>query len=216
MQRILRELRRLPHKFTRLTPTSELLADLRWWDKFLSVYNGVWLLRSSPWIDNESRFSTDACLSGIGGFFDGRHDQRQVVVWGPAWPTGIGQNWQSKHWTCHQYWSLSRSIRSVVFAWALVLRFSLRLWAPRLIHTRPREHYRRFFESLGYWSSFSCHLSWRSFSLLRSLVRVRLFFRFVSLRVPVVTTSSFSFRFPSGRPTASRQQNPSVRFIGRH
>ena len=72
MQRILRELRRLPHKFTRLTPSPELLADLRWWDKFLSVYNGVSLLRSSPWIDNESRFSTDACLSGIGGFFDGR------------------------------------------------------------------------------------------------------------------------------------------------
>ena len=29
MQRILRELRRLPHKFTRFTPSSELLADLR-------------------------------------------------------------------------------------------------------------------------------------------------------------------------------------------
>ena len=72
MQRILQELRRLPHKFTRFTPSSELLADLRWWAKFLSFYNGVSVLRSSPWIDNEYRFCTDACLSGVGGFFDGR------------------------------------------------------------------------------------------------------------------------------------------------
>ena len=96
MQRILRELRRLPHKFTRLTPSFELLADLRWWDKFLSVYNGVSLLRSSPWIDNESRFSVSltAVFFPLGlstfyrsRFFDNRlarnvsrHDQRQVVV----------------------------------------------------------------------------------------------------------------------------------------
>ena len=72
IQRILQELRRLPHKFTSLTPSPELLADLSWWDKFLSFYNGVSLLHSFPWIDNEYRFCTDACLSGVGGFFDGR------------------------------------------------------------------------------------------------------------------------------------------------
>ena len=72
LQRILRELRRLPHKFSFFTPSSELLADLRWWDKFLSIYNGISLFHSSPWINNESRFCTDTGLSGIGGFFDSR------------------------------------------------------------------------------------------------------------------------------------------------
>lgn len=72
MQRILNELRQLPHKHSPFTPSSALLADLRWWNQFLSVYNGVSLIRSSPWIDSNTRFYTDACLSGIGGFFDGR------------------------------------------------------------------------------------------------------------------------------------------------
>lgn len=72
MQRMLSELRRLPNKSSRFTPSSALLADLRWWNEFLAVYNGVSLLRSSPWIDSPVRFCTDACLSGIGGFFDGR------------------------------------------------------------------------------------------------------------------------------------------------
>lgn len=72
MQRILNELRQLPHKHSPFTPSSALLADLRWWNQFLFVYNGVSLIRSSPWIDSTTRFCTDACLSGIGGFFDGR------------------------------------------------------------------------------------------------------------------------------------------------
>ena len=69
MQRMLSDLRRLPHKSSRFKPSSALLADLRWWNEFLTVYNGVSLLRSSPWIDTSVRFCTDACISGIGGFF---------------------------------------------------------------------------------------------------------------------------------------------------
>ena len=69
MQRMLSDLRRLPHQSSRFTPSSALLADLRWWNEFLAVYNGVSLLRSSPWIDTTIRFCTDACISGIGGFF---------------------------------------------------------------------------------------------------------------------------------------------------
>ena len=60
------DLRRLPHKSPRFTPSSALLADLRWWNEFLAVYNGVSLLRSSPWIDMAVCFSTDAHISGIG------------------------------------------------------------------------------------------------------------------------------------------------------
>ena len=69
---MLSDLHRLPHKSYRFTPSSALLADLRWWNEFLAVYNGVSLLRSPPWIDTTVRFYTDACISGIGGFFDGR------------------------------------------------------------------------------------------------------------------------------------------------
>ena len=75
--------------------------------------------------------------------------QRQIVVRGAAWPTDIGQNWQSKHWTRHQYWSLSRSFRSMWLARALVLCFPLRLRATLLTHTGPWKHCRRFFESMG-------------------------------------------------------------------
>ena len=72
MQRMLCELCRLPHKSYHFTPSSAPLADLRWWNEFLPIYNGVSLLRSHPWIDTTVRFCTDACISGIGGFFDGR------------------------------------------------------------------------------------------------------------------------------------------------
>ena len=61
MQRLLQELRQLPHKRTRFKPSSDMLSDLRWWDKFLPVYNGVSLLRSAPWPDCEHFFCTDAC-----------------------------------------------------------------------------------------------------------------------------------------------------------
>ena len=72
MQRLLNELRQLPTKRARFVPSSDMLSDLRWWDKFLSVYNGVSLLRSSPWPVSDHFFCTDACLTGIGGFFCGR------------------------------------------------------------------------------------------------------------------------------------------------
>ena len=72
MQQMLSDLRPLPHKSSRFTPSSALLGDLRWWKEFLAVYNGVSLLRSFSWIDTTVRFCTDTCISGIGGFFDGR------------------------------------------------------------------------------------------------------------------------------------------------
>ena len=69
---MLSDLRRQPHKSSRFTHSSPLLADLRWWNEFLAVYNAVSLLPSSPCIDTTVRFLTDACISGFGGFFDGR------------------------------------------------------------------------------------------------------------------------------------------------
>ena len=215
MQRILRELRWLPHKFTCFTPSSELLADLRWWDEFLSIYNGVSLFRSSPWINNV--FSTRLiCLSSIllpwlNRLTPSHHDQRQIVVRWAAWPTDIDQNWQSEHWTYHQYWSLSHSFHSVTFAWALVFRFSLRFRAMRLTHTRSRECHRWIVELIGCCSSFSWHLLSSRFSLLQSLVRVPLFLWLVSLRVPLLNHLFVSFQVsPSAIcSTTSAKSKPS-------
>lgn len=81
MQRLLQELRQLPHKRTRFQPSSDMLSDLRWWEKFLPFYNGVSLLRSAPWPDCEHFFCTDACGAGIGGFFSGRFFHSPYPPW---------------------------------------------------------------------------------------------------------------------------------------
>ena len=72
MQRLVNELRQLPTKRARFVPSSDMLSDLHWWNKFLSVYNGVSLLRSLPWPVSNHYFCTDACAAGISGFFSGR------------------------------------------------------------------------------------------------------------------------------------------------
>lgn len=72
IKRLLHQLRHLPDKPCHFSPSPELLADLRWWQRFLSAYNGVSLLRLFPWIYEFFPFCTDANLAGIGGFFDGR------------------------------------------------------------------------------------------------------------------------------------------------
>lgn len=48
-----------------------MLSDLHWWNKFISVYNGILLLHSSPWSVSDHYFCTDACTAGIGSFFCG-------------------------------------------------------------------------------------------------------------------------------------------------
>ena len=72
MQRRLSELRQLPHKLSPFKHRSPLIADLCWWNEFLTIYNRVSLLRFFPWIDTPVRFCTDVCIFGIGFFFDGR------------------------------------------------------------------------------------------------------------------------------------------------
>ena len=71
MQRLLQKLCQLPHKRTRFQQSSDVLSDLRWSAKFLPVYNFVSLLHSASWPDCENFFCTDACSTGIGGFFSG-------------------------------------------------------------------------------------------------------------------------------------------------
>ena len=44
--------------------------DIQWWQKFVTVYNGVTVISDSPWSSVDEVFSTDACLTGAGGIFD--------------------------------------------------------------------------------------------------------------------------------------------------
>jgi len=51
----------------------EVQKDICWWDKFLSQYNGISIMVYEDWSMPDAVFSTDACLSGCGGIFDGNY-----------------------------------------------------------------------------------------------------------------------------------------------
>ena len=60
------------HSSSRLCSlTPENKSDLRWWCHFVPSYNGVSLIKTAPWIHDSLSFSTDACGSGAGGYFNG-------------------------------------------------------------------------------------------------------------------------------------------------
>ena len=45
--------------------------DLQWWDKFLLQYNGISIMLYDDWSKPDGIFSTDSCLTGCGGYFNG-------------------------------------------------------------------------------------------------------------------------------------------------
>ena len=51
--------------------TSEFRADINWWKINIEVFNGVSFLPSGNWIGPNILFSTDASLTGLGGWSDG-------------------------------------------------------------------------------------------------------------------------------------------------
>jgi len=57
-------------RFCSLTPENK--SDLRWWCRFVPSYYGVSLIKTSPWMHETLSFSTDACGSGAGGYFNGQ------------------------------------------------------------------------------------------------------------------------------------------------
>ncbi|KAK3751282.1 hypothetical protein QZH41_002731, partial [Actinostola sp. cb2023] len=67
LSRILAVLCTLKRNHHRTRLTREFRRDLTWWLRFLRTYNGVSLIRSSPWSAPDIVFSTDACLTGCGG-----------------------------------------------------------------------------------------------------------------------------------------------------
>lgn len=62
------------HKTSAACPlSSDNKADLRWWCHFLPFYNGVSIMKTSPWKYDPLYLSTDACTTGTGGFFDSQY-----------------------------------------------------------------------------------------------------------------------------------------------
>ena len=68
--RLLALLRKTPSKGFIQIPR-ETKADLKWWKRFLVTYNGVSMMPEYPWSEPDGEFSTDACLTGCGGWFNG-------------------------------------------------------------------------------------------------------------------------------------------------
>ena len=48
-------------------------ADLRWWCYFLPFYNGVTIIKTSPWRSDPPYLSTGACSTGAGSLFNGQY-----------------------------------------------------------------------------------------------------------------------------------------------
>ena len=65
--RILDTLRSLRRNHHRVKLSAEFRKDIRWWLRFINVYNGVSLIPTQLWSTPDSLFSTDACLTGCGG-----------------------------------------------------------------------------------------------------------------------------------------------------
>ena len=73
ISRLLLVLPRLARQYHRFRPDTEFRKDLRWWKTFLDTFNGVTLLPDSYWSDPDGIISTDACLTGGGGWIQGSY-----------------------------------------------------------------------------------------------------------------------------------------------
>ena len=68
LNRLFTQLRSFKHPRQHFTLSEEFIKDLLWWARFVKVYNGVTVLRHFRLTAPDEIFSTDACLSGCGGF----------------------------------------------------------------------------------------------------------------------------------------------------
>lgn len=71
ISRLLNFLRGLPDTGRTLVP-SEVLKDVRWWQVFAPLFNGVAMMPLADWSAPDAEFASDACLSGAGGCFGDR------------------------------------------------------------------------------------------------------------------------------------------------
>ncbi|XP_066288330.1 uncharacterized protein [Branchiostoma lanceolatum] len=71
VSRMIAFLRRYKDRREKIRVDEEFRKDLRWWSSFLPSYNGVSWISHAGWSEPDAVFSSDACLSGCGGFSQG-------------------------------------------------------------------------------------------------------------------------------------------------
>ena len=149
--------------------SDDLKSDLHWWGTFLSQYNGVSIIKIDPWITDPLFLSTDACLTGAGGFFEGfffhtpfpdfvlssfGHDINTLELLAIMAALKLwGDRLRGKRFLLHCDNANSvlalNSGRSRASGHAglssgdLVFVRSLRFWIPCRAHSRSRQHHRR-------------------------------------------------------------------------
>ena len=72
MARLLNFLRECPELGEAIIP-EEVKADINWWVTFLPFYNGVSLIPERFWSNPDSIIACDACLTGAGGWCQGKY-----------------------------------------------------------------------------------------------------------------------------------------------
>ena len=65
--------------------TDEMRSDIIWWYTNINNFNGVSVIPSQIWVGPNKIFSTDACLTGIGGWSDGQYFASEVPQYYSSW-----------------------------------------------------------------------------------------------------------------------------------
>lgn len=75
ISRLLNWLREMPENGTINIPL-DFKSDLRWWFSFLPLYNGVSMMAMDDWTEPDQVFAVDSCLTGCGGWMNGKFFHR--------------------------------------------------------------------------------------------------------------------------------------------
>ena len=67
LSRILALLRTVKCNHHHVKLSRQFYSYIRWWLRFIRVYNGISIIPISAWFSPDAIFATDACLSGCGG-----------------------------------------------------------------------------------------------------------------------------------------------------
>jgi len=108
ISRMLDLLRGLKSQGHRRRVSGEFRKDLLWWSRFIDSFSGISMMLDQQWLSPDTIISTDACLTGGGGWTEGEY-------FGFVFPGFV----QDKNW----------HINTLEL---LVLMVALRLWSSRL------------------------------------------------------------------------------------
>ena len=69
MSRLLNWLRDVYDQSSNISVPTLVQKDIKWWLSFLPLYNGISMMYYEEWSRPDEIFSSDACLTGCGGWF---------------------------------------------------------------------------------------------------------------------------------------------------